>query len=264
MKPEASIGRTDYPNTMAARLRSACAPKLAPLPLLLMMALPAVAEAQCRYTNNEATLTITGYTGPGGAVTIPGTINGLPVTSIGAKAFFFCASLTDLTIGNNVTSIGVSAFSGCPSLTSVTIGRSVTNIGDSAFWWCPSLTNVTIANGVPNIGAAAFASCASLTRVTIGNGLTNIGASAFASCTSLTSVTIPKSVISIMACAFERCIGLKAVYFRGNAPRFDWTLFDRGSSAIVYYLPGTTGWGSHLAGRPTALWKPETQTEAQD
>ena len=35
-------------------------------------------------TTNNGTITITGYTGPGGAVTIPGTINGLPVTSIGA------------------------------------------------------------------------------------------------------------------------------------------------------------------------------------
>ena len=35
------------------------------------------------YTTNNGTITITGYTGPGGAVTIPGTINGLPVTSIG-------------------------------------------------------------------------------------------------------------------------------------------------------------------------------------
>ena len=47
------------------------------------LALPAAVQAQFTYTTNNGTITITGYTGSGGAVTIPGTINGLPVTSIG-------------------------------------------------------------------------------------------------------------------------------------------------------------------------------------
>ena len=46
-----------------------------------------VVEAQFNYTTTNGTITITGYTGSGGAVTIPDTINGLPVTSIGDWAF---------------------------------------------------------------------------------------------------------------------------------------------------------------------------------
>jgi hypothetical protein len=34
------------------------------------------------YTTNNGTITITKYIGPGGDVTIPSRINGLPVTSI--------------------------------------------------------------------------------------------------------------------------------------------------------------------------------------
>jgi len=47
--------------------------------------MPAAVQAQFTYTTNNGTITITGYAGSGGvgAVTIPGTINGLPVTSIG-------------------------------------------------------------------------------------------------------------------------------------------------------------------------------------
>ncbi len=40
------------------------------------------AEAQFNCITNNGTITITGYTGPGGDVSIPSEINGLPVTTI--------------------------------------------------------------------------------------------------------------------------------------------------------------------------------------
>ena len=63
--------------------RSICAPWIV---LLLLLALPAAVQAQFTYTTNNGSITITGYTGQGGAVTIPDTINGLPVTDIGRYA----------------------------------------------------------------------------------------------------------------------------------------------------------------------------------
>src|ERR1019366_6238186 len=116
------------------------------LPLLLLLALPAVVQAQYTDATNNGTITITGYTGSGGAVTIPDTINGLPVTSIGSYAFQNYTSLTSVTIPNSVTNIGRNAFQGCTRLTSVTIGNSVTSIGNYAFYYCYSLTSVTIGN----------------------------------------------------------------------------------------------------------------------
>ena len=110
-------------------------------------------------------ITIIGYTGSGGAVTIPDTINGLPVTSIGSGAFTNCASLTSVTIGTNVTSIADTAFQNCSSLASVTIGTNVTCIGNSAFQNCANLTSLTIPGSVTNLGGSAFASCAGLVGV---------------------------------------------------------------------------------------------------
>jgi len=167
-----------------------------------------VVQAQFNYATNNGTITITGYTGPGGDVVIPGTISGLPVTSIGETAFWYCPSLIRVTIPNTVTNIGVSAFAFCPKLANVTIPNSVVGIEVWAFRQCPSLTSVTIPDGVINIGAYAFLACWNLTNVTIGNNVTTIGLGAFLSCTNLSSVTIGTNVTNIGDNAFSGCTGL--------------------------------------------------------
>src|SRR5262245_59534117 len=77
------------------------------------------------YEINNGTITITGYQGPGGDVSIPSMINGLKVTGIGGLAFYNNRKLTDVTIPDSVTSIGNLAFSDCWGLTGVAIPNSV-------------------------------------------------------------------------------------------------------------------------------------------
>ena len=116
------------------------------------------------YSATATEVTITGYTGTGGAVTIPSSIDSLPVTSIGgwygAGAFSSNTTLTSSTIPNSVTSIGYGGFSGafqgCTGLTSLTIGNSVISIGDFTFQGCTGLTSVTIPNSVTSIGISTF------------------------------------------------------------------------------------------------------------
>ena len=74
------------------------------------------------YTTNGNSITITNYTGAGGAAAIPNTINGIPVTGIGTYAFWYCPGLTNVSIPTGaMISIGTNAFFGCPSLTAITV-----------------------------------------------------------------------------------------------------------------------------------------------
>jgi hypothetical protein len=84
------------------------------VPLLLLGA-PASALAEYEtWTNDDGTVGITAYTGPGGDVIVPGTINGLPVTDIGG---FDNNGLTSVTIPDSVRVIAFMAFSACSGST---------------------------------------------------------------------------------------------------------------------------------------------------
>jgi hypothetical protein len=255
MKTQTPIARITCPKTMAGRLGTACATRLLPLLLLL---LPATVQAQFNYTNNygiwtytttNGTITITGYTGPGGAVIIPDripdTTNGLPVTSIGDGAFYECGGLTSVTIPNSVTSIGDFAFEFCTSLTAITVDglnafySSVNGVlfnkSQTTLIQCPEgkAGSYTIPNGVTSIGVYAFKSCISLTSVTIPNSVTSIGDDAFESCWSLNSVTIPNSVTSIGDHAFEGS-GLTSVTIGTNVTSIgDWAFADCDLTSVI-------------------------------
>ena len=200
------------------------------------------------YEINGESVTITGYTGSEGNVTIPSEIEGKPVTAIGERAFsqnktltsvaipdsvtsigvkaFYKSGLENINIPAGVTTIGISAFEECFNLSGVTFEKDskLTEIKSGTFLGCGKLTSIEIPAGVTSIGIMAFYFCSDLTSVTFeeGSQLSSIRESAFERCTGLTDITIPDGVTSIRSRAFNGCEKLGSITFTGNtAPELE-------------------------------------------
>ena len=99
-------------------------------------------ELPYRYVKGEDSVTIIAYTGKGGEVTVPDTVEGLPVRALGDRAFSYCIGVTEIVLPEGLESIGWFAFSGCVDLAEITIPASVTTISYGAFENCGS--NLTV------------------------------------------------------------------------------------------------------------------------
>ncbi len=187
---------------------------------------PANAQIPFTFTTNNGAITIIKYTGSGGAVAIPGTINGLLVTGIGNDVFWECTNATSVTIPAGVTSMGANPFDSNrwdrrSSLLSISVDAAnpaycsspdgvVFNRERTCLVSYPGAKagGYAIPGGVTTIGEAAFAGCYNLTSVTIPNSVTSIGDAAFGACSALRDVTIPGGVTNIGDAAFWRCASL--------------------------------------------------------
>ncbi|WOO41502.1 leucine-rich repeat protein [Rubellicoccus peritrichatus] len=146
-----------------------------------------------------------------GDLVIPTHIEDKPVTRIGDRAFYECASLTSIIIPESVTSMGTYTFWGCYSLTTVTLPKGLKSISDNAFLNCISLKSLELPQSLESIGIAAFSFCSSLENLTFPESLTSIGIAAFRHCESFTNIEIPDGVTSIGYATFETCSSLESI-----------------------------------------------------
>ena len=185
---------------------------------------------------------------PQGALAIPATLGGKPVTSIGEFALACSSQLTEVSIPSSVTNIGESAFSGDDRLASIVIPAGVKGIGGSAFARCAGLNSLVIPPSVETIGEYAFRNCSGLGSVVIPEGVRTINEYAFCNCTNLTSVVIPSSTTMIGDSAFGGCTRLSSVFMCSNSRpyiRYPYESFIGGDAPnapkgqLVTYVPDT-------------------------
>ena len=144
--------------------------------------------------------------------------------------------LTNITIPDTVTTIRLAAFVGCTNLTSFYLPASVTNLEAEFVGGCYHLPAVNVALDNPCF--------CSLNGVLYDRNRTNL--IYYPEGSTATSYVVPNTVTSIsVALGFVR--NLTALYFRGDAPAAGMQYLTNNPTA-VYYLPGTSGWGSTFGG----------------
>ena len=116
--------------------------------------------------NYDGTVTVTGYSGTVSAnLSIPSTIDGMPVAAIGECAFADNETLRSVKLPESLRFIEMEAFDSCPNLESVTFSEGLISIGFDAFFGCESLGNVVIPSTVQS--GINFTFCRAMTSVTV-------------------------------------------------------------------------------------------------
>ena len=217
------------------------------------------------YTLNDSNqiidLTCTNPSDLTGSITIPSSLDGKTVVTIGHDAFESATGITEVIIPDSVTEIKGNAFSNCSELVNVDLGN-LQRIYPDVFENCPKLTTIlipktlvsgtifggiftgttnltsaTFENGITKIPEGILQDCSGITSVIIPNSVTEIGAYAFAG-TSISEITLPDSVVDLSYSVFENCPNLANVDL-GNLQSISFDAFKDCPKLKTIFIPKT-------------------------
>ncbi len=200
-----------------------------------------------QYTVANGEATITRALNSDADVTVPSTLGGYPVTTIGKLSFRELSSLRSVFIPASVKTIEESAFNACIALESVTFADNspVKELPKTVFNNNRSLKTINFGSNsaLESIGESAFWGCTALETIIFPDSVKNIGATAFEGCSSLKDITITKNVATIGDGAFVHCVALenfKVDPANANFSTDHWgILYNKDKTAIVVYPAGS-------------------------
>lgn len=157
------------------------------------------------------------------------------IETIGARAFYGCIGLQNISIPNSVKEIGVRGFYKCTGLKQLNIGSGLQEIQPYTFYDCTALEAVTIPGNVRSIGKYAFRGCLGLMDVTLEEGVERVEDSAFIRCEGVITLSIADSVKYIGNYAFRGMKQLQSVYIAANADMIGKLAFYGAANATIYF-----------------------------
>ena len=153
-------------------------------------------------------------------ITIPSTIDGYTVTTIGnggtgiVSNLYGPATVQSITIPDTVTTVNAYAFNNMTNLSNVSIPSSVNEIYSDSFYNSGILNNNT--SDILYVGNWIIKANTGISSASIKSGTVGIAARAFKSCKGISSITLPASVKTICTRAFDSCTGLGSVTIQGD------------------------------------------------
>lgn len=212
----------------------------------------------------EVTFKDNNYNSYSGDIVIPETVTyktkTLHVTSIGYNAFYNCADLTSVTIGNSVTTIKDNAFYNCSGLEKLIIPNSVTRIDGYAFSGCSSLKELILEDGTnslslgycpytyTNNGWMTNQSCGlfyhtPIENVYIGRDISCEHSPFYDTLTggnpNIKSVTFGNTVTKIRYNTFYKCSNLTSITIGNSVNIIEDGAFEGCPNVVSIYLEGT-------------------------
>ncbi|WP_448915237.1 leucine-rich repeat protein, partial [Eubacterium ramulus] len=190
----------------------------------------------------DGTIEIASYKGKRRYLTIPDTIDGKTVSSIGSYAFSGNQRLREVVFPEHLETIKENAFRNASSIRKITFeGKSLKEIGNWSFDSCFSLRTVSLPDSVKKVGDRAFYDCIALVTVNISKNseLSIIGKEAF-SHTAISYFYIPRN---IMAGGFDGSVLAYCNKIRGvevhpenNAFKVvNHTVVSKDGTQLIYY-----------------------------
>ena len=139
----------------------------------------------------DGTVEIQSYTGRRRYLTIPATLGGKTVSSIGEYAFAGNTRLRSVVLPETLKNISAGAFSDCTGLRDIEIPEKVHTIGEDAFSRCVSMNKISLMKNsdLTVIGDRAFSMCA-INTFHLPAKLTQLGSGVFYGSTAMSSVTV--------------------------------------------------------------------------
>ena len=183
------------------------------------------------------------------------------IVIIGRFAFSQCTALDNITIPNATVEIKEGAFYHT-GLTTIELPNSVENVGKSAFEACP-VNKIKLSDHLSEISQYMFADCESITDIAIPDSVSTINRSAFSGCSNLRKIVMGSSISYLLsdqwgaASPFNGCGKLSEIYFTGDAPDIEDTVFNK-ITATAYYPQNAYGWENVIQNQygGTITWTP--------